>query len=482
MSNFILTLKLKTQPYQGDILDKRFNILRQMYNACLGHLLKQYKEMINTEEYKYIVNQGKGSTRNKQLQELNNKYGLTEYSLHRYIKPMQHHFKENIDSFTAQKIATRCFNAFKKYMFHEAEKVNFKKYGELNSVEGKSNKTGIRFKDNILYWNGLEIPVIIKKNDIYAQEALKNKIKYCRIKREIIKGKYHYYLQLVLEGVPPLKINKKTGEIKGRTTNGKVGIDIGTQTIAISSDYEVKLLELAPEVVNIDKEIRRLQRYMDRSKRVNNPNKYNKDGTIKKSNKDKWHFSKRYMKGKYNRLELYRKQREIRKQNHCKLANYLITLGDEFYVEDMNFKGLQKRAKETTVNEKTGKYNSKKRFGKSLANKAPSMFLAILSNKLKYQNNQLIKVNTKELKASQFNHLNCEYNKKKLSQRWNDLNGIKVQRDLYSAFLIQHVNDDLKTINIELCNKNFNRFLEFHNKEVERLISCELKPPLKNVI
>jgi hypothetical protein len=482
LSNFILTLKLKTQPYQADILNKRFNISRQIYNACLGYLLKQYKEMTNTDEYKYILTQPKGNKRNKHFQELNNKYGLTEYSLHNYIKPMQHHFKENIDSFTAQKIATRCFDAFKKYMFHEAEKVNFKKYGELNSVEGKSNKTGIRFKDNILYWNGLEIPVIIKKNDIYAQEALRNKIKYCRIKREIIKGKHHYYLQLVLEGVPPLKVNKETGEIKGITTNGKVGIDIGTQTIAISSNYDVKLLELAPEVVNIDNEIRRIQRYMDRSKQANNPNKYNQNGTINKSNKEKWHFSNRYIKAKYKRLELYRKQREIRKQSHNKLANYLLTLDDKFYVEDMNFKSLQKRAKETTVNEKTGKYNKKKRFGKSLANKAPSMFLTILDNKLKYQNNQLIKVNTKELKASQFNHLNCQYNKKKLSQRWNDLNGIKVQRDLYSAFLIQHVNNDLKTVNVELCTKDFNSFLELHNKEIERLNSYEQKSALKNVI
>jgi hypothetical protein len=79
----------------------------------------------------------------------------------------------------------------------------------------------------------------------------------------------------------------------------------------------------------------------------------------------------------------------------------------------MNFKGLQLRAKETTINDKTGKYNRKKRFGKSLANKAPSLFLTILNNKLKFQDNKLVKVDTRELKASQFNHINEEYNKNK---------------------------------------------------------------------
>lgn len=48
-------------------------------------------------------------------------------------------------------------------MYHEADKVYFKKYGELNSLEGKSNKTGIRFKDKCLIWNRLIIPAIIKK-------------------------------------------------------------------------------------------------------------------------------------------------------------------------------------------------------------------------------------------------------------------------------------------------------------------------------
>ena len=479
---YTLTFRLKTEKWQEDKLNKRLEIGRNIYNACLREILKRYNTMINSEEYKQIQQMAKGKERNKLFNKLNSKYGISEYSLHDYVKPMQHHFKENIDAFTAQKIATRAYNAFAKYMYHEADKVYFKKYGELNSLEGKSNKTGIRFKDKCLIWNGLIIPVIIKKNDIYAHEALQNKIKYCRIKREMIKGKYHYYIQLVLDGVPPLKINKETGEIKNQTTYGKVGIDIGTQTVAISSNYDVKLLELAPKVVNIDKEIKRIQRYMDRSRRLINPNKYNDDGTINTQNKDKWIYSNRYIKAKNKYKELYRKQREIRRQSHNKLANYIISLGNEFYVEDMNFKGLQLRAKETTINDKTGKYNRKKRFGKSLANKAPSLFLTILNNKLKFQDNKLVKVDTRELKASQFNHINEEYNKKKLCQRWNDLNGIKVQRDLYSAFLIQHVNDDLKSVNVELCNKDFDNFLKLHNKEVERLKNIELSKALRNVI
>lgn len=475
MSNFTLTLELKTEKWQEDILDKRFNIGRQIYNACLGELYKRYNNMIERKEYKKVVNMPKGKERNREFNKLNKKYGLTEYSLHTYVKPIQHHFKDNIDSFTAQKIATRVFRAFEKYMFHQARKVYFKKYNELNSLEGKSNKTGIRFIDNTLIWNKLDIPVIIKKNDEYAQIALENKIKYCRVLRKFIKGKYKYYVQLILEGVPPIKINKETGEIKNTIDKGRVGLDIGTQTIAISSRYDVKLLELAPEIDNIEQEKRILLRKLDRQRRSNNPNKYNKDGTIKRGNRDKWIESNRYIKNKNKLREIQRKQADIRRQSHQKLANYILDLGDIILVEDMNYRGLQVRAKETTINEKTGRINKKKRFGKSLANKAPAMFLAILDNKLKFNNTQLYKIDTWSVKASQYNHIEDEYIKKSLSKRWNNFEDYKIQRDLYSAFLIMNVKDNLKEIDRDLCIKTFDDFKILHDKEIIRIKSSNNK-------
>jgi len=68
----------------------------------------------------------------------------------------------------------------------------------------------------------------------------------------------------------------------------------------------------------------------------------------------------------------------------------------------------------------------KKQFGKSIANRAPSILLAIINRKLKYFGKQLAEINTYEAKASQFNYFDETYKKKKLSQRWNDFNGIVV--------------------------------------------------------
>jgi hypothetical protein len=48
------------------------------------------------------------------------------------------------------------------------------------------------------------------------------------------------------------------------------------------------------------------------------------------------------------------------------------------------------------------------------------MLLTIIDRKLGYQGLSIKKIDTYVTKASQFNHLTGEYNKKQLSERWND--------------------------------------------------------------
>ncbi|MCL6586403.1 MAG: transposase, partial [Anoxybacillus sp.] len=62
-----------------------------------------------------------------------------------------------------------------------------------------------------------------------------------------------------------------------------------------------------------------------------------------------------------------------------------------------------------------------------------------------------------------------EYNKKTLSQRWHETNGCKIQRDLYSAFLIMSVKDNLKEIDRQKCIDRWEHFIHLHHKEIERL-------------
>ena len=97
------------------------------------------------------------------------------------------------------------------------------------------------------------------------------------------------------------------------------------------------------------------------------------------------------------------------------------------------------------------------------------MLLTIIDRKLHYFGEELIEINTMEAKASQFNHFEGTYKKKSLSQRWNDFDGIKIQRDMYSAFLIMNTAEDLKSFDMDKCKDRFENFYRLHNAEVGRL-------------
>lgn len=477
MANFIVQFPLRTEKYQEDILNKRFEIGRKIYNSLVTVSQKRYKEMIKTRKYRNLMSMLTGNKKSdktilKQIDQIRKEYGLTEYSLHADVKEMQKHFKKNVDSFTAQKIATTLWKSYDKLFYENGKRVYYKKYGDMNSLEGKSNSTGIRLVDEHLIWNGLNIPVVIDWNNPYEYQAMQSEISYCRIIRKFVRNKYKFYVQVVFKGTPPTKFNKETGEIKHSLGEGDVGLDIGTSTIAISSNTDVKLLILADKVQNIEDEKRRLSRKMERSRRAANPENYNEDGTIKKQGSKKviWNKSNHYVKYQNQLKELYRKQADVRKYQHECLANYIVSLGRNIYIEQMNFAGLQKKAAKTEKND-SGKFKRKKRFGKSLANRAPAMLMTIINRKLACYELELIEINTFKAKAGQFNHMTGEYHKKSLSQRWNDLNGIKIQRDLYSAFLIMNVSDDLESFDIEKCNDRFDNFKMLHDIEIQRLSS-----------
>ena len=93
-SSYILTLQLKTEKFQEDELNKRFEKCRKIYNSCITELFKRYNHMTESKDYRKNC-KSKDKDRNKVFNELNNKYGLTEYSLHKFVTPMYNYF--NID-------------------------------------------------------------------------------------------------------------------------------------------------------------------------------------------------------------------------------------------------------------------------------------------------------------------------------------------------------------------------------------------------
>jgi hypothetical protein len=53
-------------------------------------------KMKQSKIYQKTLKTEKSKERNMQFRKINKDFGLTEYSLHDFVKPMQKHFKKNI--------------------------------------------------------------------------------------------------------------------------------------------------------------------------------------------------------------------------------------------------------------------------------------------------------------------------------------------------------------------------------------------------
>lgn len=462
---FIYTVKLKTNNYHHEQFTKRFRMADDIYKTTLREILKRHRKMKKDPRYKKAYQLPKGANRNAILKELTTDYNMRgKFEFGKFANDYRNarRYDAYLPSDVAITLGARAWLAFEKILFAKgAHHVNL--HGELLSFEG-AHDNGLLIREGRFTIGTKKTKIscpVIYESDKYEEQVLQAKTKYNRLVRRFENGKWNYYVQMVLKGELPIK---HTSDL-----TGVVGIDIGTSTVALSSHYQTELEELAKGIEIDEAEVRRLNRKLNRQRRANNPHKFNEDGTIKRGVHEPWNDAKSYLENKTRLHEIHRKYAARRKLAHKTLANKIVKMGSSFVVEQMSFKGLAARAKETKVNEETGRIRSKKRFGATIGHRAPSMLIEQIRYKANYQGKVFIKTNTFEVKASQLDHTTGEYTKVSLDVRTKEIGGHLVQRDLYSAFLLQHVGLDGETVNLDACVEDFDIFLRNQKETMENL-------------
>jgi putative transposase len=455
---FIHQFKLIVNDSQTRVLDIRFGSLRQLYNASLSYLLKQDRKMQadkayqqalvdyrlarealkgvkkETPDFNKLEKQRKEQA--KQLSKFWDTYELSKTKVEQVAKACKDscHFKDHIDAVTCQVIADRAFKAYCDYRLKGKGKPRFKSWkNALRSISGKQN-VSLRFKDGKVHWTtprkdkaNLELPIRFSRTDKHGveQHALTSEIKYCRLLRKIKKGRYHYYVQLVLKGKPFVKKahQKQFAQVAGQT----VGLDIGPSTIAAVSGKQAFLKPFVDELKNLDQEIKVLQRKMARSLRLNNPDNYvahlkrrgNKTIKVWKVKKGvrQWVRSKSWEADLLKLKELHRLMADKRTYLHEKLALEVLFMGQSVLTERLSYRAFQRC------------------FGKSVGFRAPGLFITTLKRKASKAGAEVVELPTHKAKLSQYNHVTDTFIKKPLSQRYEIVGDDIIQRDLYSAFL-----------------------------------------------
>ena len=483
--SYVVSTKIHLPESIAKRLEKSFNIANSAYNEALSFGLKRfevlkqnsyYQELLETRRLtvvkmdvlkkakkkdKELTKQVKGY--NDALFELRKVYSLTESELQKHLAQQRRKIGSPYQQLAAceiQVIASQAMKALEKVLFYQIKphKLHFRSKYDLNvSYRNKVNTTGTRLvksnRKNIAYRLYIHkkstfVDIPIKAFNHYQQLSLSRceKIKYVQIVRKTIRGKKVYYLQIVYQGFPPSKVTK--GE-------GVIGIDPGISTIAYASNHEVALVDLIPKYINRkEKLMKHLDRRIERSRRVNNPKCYQSNGVIKKGTRFK-QPSNRQMRLRNRRLKAYRSLSEERKKLQGQLINRLVSQASIIKIEDLNIKGLQRRSRDIRINPKTNQPFSNKRFGKAIFKAAPNSFRTALETRASQLGIEFEIISPKKVKPSQYNHITQTFEKKALSTRVYNLSDKypNVQRDLYSAFLIRHI--EKEHYQQEQLNQNF---------------------------
>ena len=397
-----------------------------MFNGMLGEALARARRMRSDAGWKATGKMPKATpeqrkARNEAYNLLKTKHGFSEFSLQKQAEKMRDDswIGDHLGSSDTQTISKRAFTAVADWVYGERGRPRRKRQYDMHSIEGKTNAAVIRYREGKVLWDGLELPMLFnsKDKDKWQAQALACKTKYVRVVRKA--GKHPWSVQLVQEGLPPERNLPRAKE-------GTGCMDLGPQVAAVVLPTVAALLTLAPKVQDKEDEITRIQRAMDRSRRATNPNNYKADGTVKRG--CKWVKSRQYLQLQDQLRGIKAKAAAEVKRSHGETVNQIRAQVVHFKAEKISYKAWQQR------------------FGKSVNRRSPGALVARCRQVFAATGGTFTEFKTQTTRLSQYDHTTDDYVKKPLSLRVHNFRDAKtkpVQRDLYSAFLGVHVENDL---------------------------------------
>jgi len=437
---FLLELPLAVEAGQAARVGAHLEAGRQFYNAVLSAGQRRLRRMRADPAWQEAraIPRTYTQERRAAFSALRERYGFSEYAFHELAKALRVSWlAEHLDAVLAQTLASRAYRALNRVCVGEARRVRFKSRGRgLSSIENKRNDTGLRFvlqkpeegNQGIVLWKGDALLALIDWNDPVVKHGLAHRIKYARLIRRRASSQRaagadsqgnRYSVQLALEGLPYHKPKHLVG-------SDTIGLDLGPSSIAVvPHDGEASLSVFCEALQPDAKAMRRLQRKMDRQRRVANPEHYDAHGRIKKRGKQKlvWKSSRSYQKTRQRKATRERKLAAHRQSLHGRKVHEIVAVGNTILLEKISYKAWQKRS------------------GRSVGLRAPGMFVDRLRRTVASTGGTLTEVPTRSTRLSQWCHGCGKAVKKPLSQRWHTCPcGVgPVQRDLYSAFLAAYL-------------------------------------------
>jgi hypothetical protein len=191
----LLDLPLQVDDQQAKHLPAPFEAARCLYNARLGEAMKRFKPLRADPRWQQSRRLPKVHKQERQalFSALRQNYAFSQEALHASAtKARTAWIVDHIESNTAQRLATRAYQAAKRVCLGQAKKLRVKSRRRgLESVEGKTNNQGWRLVLHspaeghlgLLLWQQARLCALLDWNDPVSKHGLDQPLKYARLLR-----------------------------------------------------------------------------------------------------------------------------------------------------------------------------------------------------------------------------------------------------------------------------------------------------------
>ncbi|MHB8290769.1 MAG: nuclease/transposase family protein, partial [Acidimicrobiales bacterium] len=426
-------------------VNKRLDAGRRVYNACLGESLARCNHMRADPTFNAAKALPKGppkskesAARKKAFNEVAGTHGFSADAMRTFGSSLRKAWvREHVGAQEAQRLGTGAFDAVNRWSLRLRGKPRFKnasrglrslecsdRCGDIQPVLDNGHLVAVRWSKMVIPVEPLpKHPTSRHDRDAAAERArLQSLIAaggliQTRIVRSMIRGRPSLRAQFVVDGRSPIRHETGTG-----TVSADVGPSIMSVVVADAEHNPVPQAighrVLAEGIKDIQAELRRLQRHLDRQHRAGSPQCLDDMGQHKKTCAWWKNRTKAAQQTLVQIAELHCRIAATRTTLHGKLVNELLAYGVNVRTEALNYATWQKM------------------YPCSVRDSSVGEAMALLFRKAENAGGQAYHYATHTTALSQT--CVCGHREKKpLSQRWHRCSncGRRAQRDLFSAFL-----------------------------------------------
>jgi hypothetical protein len=230
----VIEVEMEIVPFQDFKMKRIGEHLRVIRNTVLGELYKGYKQMIRTKKYKTLLKQYRSvfaeltkdtgdkkliekeiNNLKEQLAELRDTHNVTFEFARNYGAELREKKFKLPDAVTVWSVCEMAWNTLEKILFSDGEKPYFYKKEDLITFQGKQAERSIILKHNkisgtfFVSHNGMNFPLLIKRNDLFTEETLSHFVNYMENGEELDRINVECYL-LGKSVLPTYRIRNKT--------------------------------------------------------------------------------------------------------------------------------------------------------------------------------------------------------------------------------------------------------------------------------